>query len=72
MERNDIAHYASRTITSEPIGRGFVAYPPALLGGLSPEHIAWQQQIYQRAYAEARAAVGYRKFIPVVGREARN
>ena len=51
---------------------GFVPYPQFLLGGLSPEQVAWQQSVYQRAYAEAARSFGNRVLRVSFGREARN
>lgn len=60
---------------TEPRGlpKGFVAYPTALLQELTPEQISWQQQIFQKAYAEAQAALGFQKLvIGTLPHEARN
>ena len=48
----------------DAISKGFVAYPQALLIELTPEQIRQQQEIYQKVYAEARAAAaGWRPFL---------
>lgn len=39
---------------------GFVSFPASLQAGLTGEQVAWQQALYQRAYAEALRTVGYR------------
>jgi hypothetical protein len=53
--------------------QGFVPCPMALFCGMTPEQILWQEQLYQRAYTKALAAVGATPLdLPVYGPEARN
>jgi hypothetical protein len=63
---------AEETVIAGAFPKGFTAYPVALMAGLTPEQVAWQQALYQRAYAEARAAAGFRVLRPTFGRVARN
>jgi hypothetical protein len=57
-------HRFSHLLTREPqpalpasLSGGLVACPVALRQGLSAATLAWQQQIYQRAWEEAHAVV---------------
>jgi hypothetical protein len=40
-----------------PSPGAFFIFPATLLPGLSPQHWAWQQALYLRAFAEAQAIV---------------
>jgi hypothetical protein len=53
--------------------QGFVPCPMALFCGMTPEQVLWQQQIYQRAYSDALAAIGVQPLkVPAFGPDARN
>jgi hypothetical protein len=48
----------------EALPKGFVAYPQALLNGLTPEQADQQRAIYQQVYAAARAAAAGWQSLP--------
>jgi len=65
--------FVNSPVNQVGFGRGFVPCPMAIIGSVTPEQILWQQQIYQRAYAEALAAIGVQTLkLPIFGPEARN
>ena len=74
MNQSDRVDFLNSNSSVHQVGEqhGFVPCPIAILCGMTAEQMLWQQQIYQRAYAEAWAAVGVRVLKPVFGREWRN
>lgn len=62
----------ARLTRNEAISGGFVRYPDFLLQGLSAEQLQWQQLVYQRALAQARAAVAPREFVFELTPEMKN
>ena len=52
---------------------GFVSCPPALIANMTGAQMAYQQWVYQQAYAQAWNRVGFRPIgKPQWGRESRN
>ena len=72
MNTTGDTRYAQGVSAATGVHWGFVPVPIALTGGLTAQQIAWQQEIYRRAYAAAQAAVGYKVFKPVLGFGAKN
>lgn len=73
MNQNDRVDFVHSPANLFGAQHGFVPCPLAILSGMTQEQLQQQQEIYQRAYAEAWASVGVQVLkLPVFGREWRN